>query len=65
MPARATDKLQVVVNAELVRRLDEWRRMQADLPNRSLAIRRMIERVLEQDMPPAPPPPAKPGRRRS
>ncbi len=31
-----------------VARIDEWRRAQADLPNRSEAIRRLIEQALRE-----------------
>lgn len=31
---------------ELLERLDEWRRLQADLPNRAEAIRRLLDQAL-------------------
>lgn len=41
-------RLQLVVSKEFVRQVDEWRRQQADLPNRSEAIRRLTELGLKQ-----------------
>ena len=49
----STDKqdqrVQLVTTRELLTRLDNWRRKQDDLPSRSEAIRRMIDRVLRED----------------
>ena len=36
--------MMVRLPAELLRRLDDWRRAEADLPGRAEAIRRMIDR---------------------
>jgi metal-responsive CopG/Arc/MetJ family transcriptional regulator len=49
----STDKqdqrVQLVTSRELLTRIDNWRRKQDDLPTRSEAIRRMIDRVLRED----------------
>jgi metal-responsive CopG/Arc/MetJ family transcriptional regulator len=49
----STDKqdqrVQLVTTRELLTRIDKWRRKQDDLPSRSEAIRRMIDRVLRED----------------
>jgi hypothetical protein len=49
----STDKqdqrVQLVTTRELLTRIDNWRRKQDDLPSRSEAIRRMIDRVLRED----------------
>jgi metal-responsive CopG/Arc/MetJ family transcriptional regulator len=42
-------RVQLVTSRELMTRLDNWRRKQNDLPTRSEAIRRMIDRVLRED----------------
>lgn len=36
-------RLQLVLPRELMLRLDEWRRLQKDIPSRSEAIRRLME----------------------
>lgn len=41
-------RVQIVAPRKTVRMLDEWRRKQPDLPNRSEAIRRMIERTVTE-----------------
>jgi hypothetical protein len=38
-----TETFQLRVSTEFLRILDEWRRHQEDLPNRSEAIRRLVE----------------------
>jgi hypothetical protein len=38
-----TERFEMRATAELMARIDEWRRLQPDLPNRSEAIRRLIE----------------------
>ena len=40
-------RLQLVTSAAFLKRVDDWRRKQEDLPNRSEAIRRLVERGLE------------------
>jgi hypothetical protein len=42
-------RIQLVASREFIRKVDEWRRKQPDLPTRSAAIRRMVERVLIED----------------
>ena len=42
-------RVQLVTTRELLTRIDNWRRKQDDLPTRSEAIRRMIDRVLRED----------------
>ena len=39
--------LQMRTTEEFIRRIDDWRRVQDDLPSRSEAIRRLIELGLE------------------
>jgi metal-responsive CopG/Arc/MetJ family transcriptional regulator len=39
-------RVQIVTTSDLIRRIDEWRREQPDLPNRSEAIRRLVEASL-------------------
>jgi metal-responsive CopG/Arc/MetJ family transcriptional regulator len=39
---------QIRLTEEFLRRLDEWRREQEDLPSRSEAIRRLVERGLKK-----------------
>jgi hypothetical protein len=46
-PAVANDQtFQMRVSADFVRRLDDWRREQPDLPSRAEAIRRLVEQAL-------------------
>ena len=40
-------RIQLVISQGQVREIDEWRRQQPDLPNRSEAIRRLIETALK------------------
>ncbi len=42
-----TKRLNMVAPASWVRRIDDWRRQQPDLPNISEAIRRLVEAGLE------------------
>jgi metal-responsive CopG/Arc/MetJ family transcriptional regulator len=41
------ERFEMRAPAELLSRVDEWRREQPDIPNRSEAIRRLIEAGLE------------------
>lgn len=41
-----SERFEMRASLDLLGRIDEWRRRQADLPNRSEAIRRLIERGL-------------------
>jgi hypothetical protein len=40
--------IQMRVNDQFIRGIDDWRRQQADLPNRTEAIRRLIESALQR-----------------
>ena len=42
-PEAQTHQLQARVSAEFLRKLDDWRRQQPDLPNRTEAIRRLVD----------------------
>lgn len=44
-----TERMQLVIHRSLVNRIDEWRRKSADLPNRSEAVRRLIELGLRHE----------------
>jgi metal-responsive CopG/Arc/MetJ family transcriptional regulator len=46
-PENQTERLQMRVSADFLAKVDDWRREQADLPNRSEAIRRLVELALE------------------
>jgi metal-responsive CopG/Arc/MetJ family transcriptional regulator len=41
-----SDKIQIVVPRSWLARIDEWRRKQPTIPNRSEAIRMLVERGL-------------------
>lgn len=43
-----SERLQMRVSPEFLSRIDEWRRTQTDLPNRSEAIRRLVELSLDR-----------------
>jgi uncharacterized protein len=38
-----SERFEMRLSVELLRRIDEWRRAQSDLPSRAEAIRRLIE----------------------
>ena len=42
-------RIQLVISRGQVRKIDEWRRAQADLPSRSEAIRRLVEAALHAE----------------
>lgn len=46
-PAAASERHQIIVSADLIERINEWRRTQPDLPNKSEAIRRLVELGLQ------------------
>jgi hypothetical protein len=46
--APPTVNLQMRVPVEFLERVDEWRRRQPDLPSRQIAIRRMVELILDR-----------------
>lgn len=48
-PDTETKRLNIVAPASWVRRVDEWRRTQPDLPNVSQAIRRLVDAGLERE----------------
>lgn len=41
-----TERLQMRVSLDFLAKVDNWRRKQPDLPNRSEAIRRLVEQAL-------------------
>lgn len=43
-----TVRVQIVAPDSLIKRIDEWRRKQPDIPNRSEAIRRLAEIALDK-----------------
>ena len=50
MPTKLDDEIQrlnMVVPTKWVKKIDDWRRREPDLPNLSEAIRRLVERGLE------------------
>jgi hypothetical protein len=47
-PEGAPKRLNIVAPASWVRKIDDWRRAQPDLPNLSEAIRRLVEAGLEK-----------------
>jgi hypothetical protein len=42
-PERQTARFNMKTSPEFLARLDQWRRKQPDLPNRSEAVRRLVE----------------------
>jgi len=42
-------RLQVLITEALVKAVDEWRRREDDLPSRSEAIRRLLEKALREE----------------
>jgi hypothetical protein len=44
-----TERLELRVDAEFLEKVDEWRRIQPDLPPRAAAIRRLVEKGLDAD----------------
>jgi hypothetical protein len=47
MAEQLDQRIQLVISKGLVREIDEWRRLQPDLPNRSEAIRRLVDAGLK------------------
>lgn len=39
-------RVNVVLPADLIKKIDNWRRKQPDLPNMSAAVRQLLERAL-------------------
>jgi len=46
MDGKPTHRFELRLSSELMDALDEWRRQQPDLPNRTEALRRIIETVV-------------------
>lgn len=49
MPLTNDKLFQMRTTADFLRRLDDWRRRQADLPSRSEAIRRLVDAALQHE----------------
>lgn len=47
MPEEQTERLQMRVSLAFLKRIDDWRREQPELPSRAEAIRRLVERALD------------------
>jgi hypothetical protein len=45
----ASERIQIVAPASWAKRVDEWRRKHPDLPNRSAAIRMLVDLALSKD----------------
>ena len=45
-PGTDTERVQIVAPKTLIAKVDEWRRQQPDIPNRSEAFRRLVEIAL-------------------
>ena len=48
-PETDTKRLNIVAPVSWVRRVEDWRRTQPDLPNTSQAIRRLVDAGLERE----------------
>jgi metal-responsive CopG/Arc/MetJ family transcriptional regulator len=44
-----SERLQMRVSRRFIRAVDDWRRHQPDIPSRSEAIRRLVEKSLEAE----------------
>jgi|TARA_Y100000310_G_scaffold39198_1_gene36806 metal-responsive CopG/Arc/MetJ family transcriptional regulator len=42
-----SERMQLVISPELIEDLDNWRRKQPDIPNRSEALRRLIRKGID------------------
>jgi hypothetical protein len=40
---------QIRASEEFMRRIDEWRRQQPDIPSRAEAVRQLVEKAIEAD----------------
>jgi hypothetical protein len=47
-PNIPTDRVQIVAPRTWIAKIDEWRRREPDIPNRSEAIRRLVEIALSK-----------------
>jgi hypothetical protein len=45
----STERVQIVATARWMKRVDDWRRRHPDLPNRSAAIRMLVEEALDAE----------------
>lgn len=45
-PAQSHERHQIIIATELMRRIDDWRRKQPEIPNKSEAIRKLVEIAL-------------------
>lgn len=45
----ATERIQIVATERWTKRVDEWRRKHPDMPNRSKAIRLLVEQALDAE----------------
>ena len=43
------ERITTPMKADLLRRIDEWRRKQPDIPNRAEAVRRLVEKALASE----------------
>jgi hypothetical protein len=48
-PELLSERVQIVISPSLVRRVDAWRGQQEDVPNRSKAIRLLLEHSLSRE----------------
>jgi uncharacterized protein len=46
--SKKTERLELRASAELLKRVDEWRRHQPDIPSRSSAVRQLVEIALSK-----------------
>lgn len=44
---RAMTQLNLKIEPDLIKAVDEWRRLEEDLPNRSEAVRRLLQQALQ------------------
>jgi len=47
-PERQSARFNMKISPEFLARLDQWRRKQPDLPNRSEAIRRLVDAAMRK-----------------
>jgi len=48
MPPK-TERFEMRLDADTLKRIDEWRRFEPDLPSRAEAIRRLVNQALDQE----------------
>lgn len=49
--SKNSDRIHLPISPELAREVDEWRRLQPDIPARAPAIRRLLEIALKVEAP--------------